>query len=344
MPEQETADVPGVATSDTAEEQPQTYTEEPIELEDGGYTSRSELEQAGGEGESKADGEADGEAEGEAKAEGEESEEGAAKDDKPRRRRDPEKRIAKATRKQRDAERAAAAAREEAARLRAELEQVRGTAKPADNDGKADGRPRIDDFDDLDEYEAAMEAYVEKKKAPKQDAQAETPPDASGNLTPERQEDIADFVAEGRERFPDFDKAVLRPDLAMTEHTFLALLESEDPAGVGYHIATHPETALELARLGDDSVQIARAIGRIEAALERGSDSGATGAVATSDEAGAEDSKPPQDAPAPRRRTTAAPDPIAPVAGSGRGNASPRVDPSKLSPSEYRAWREKGGG
>lgn len=121
-------------------------------------------------------------------------------------------------------------------------------------------------------------------------------------------EDWNDKEAEAKTRYADFDKVVKygwEPSQTMVD----LLLTSEVGPDVAYYLGTNRAVAMQIAAM--NQVQAARAIGRIEASLT---------------------------APKPRTETNA-PTPINPV----RGSAGASRDPSKMTASEYAAYRMAGG-
>jgi hypothetical protein len=88
-----------------------------------------------------------------------------------------------------------------------------------------------------------------------------------------------------------------------------AAFSSEKGPELLYHLAQNPAEADRIARL--PPTQASMEMGRLEAKL----------------------------AAVPPRKTTQAPDPIAPV--SGVGGAQTDADPDKMTVEQWRAWREK---
>lgn len=116
-------------------------------------------------------------------------------------------------------------------------------------------------------------------------------------------------VAEAKGRYADFEKVAMANDLPVTKTMGELIMTSDAGPDVLYHLGQNRALAAQIAQL--NPVEAARAIGRIEASLSQ---------------------------PKPRTETNA-PDPINPV----RGSSGVARDPSKMSVTEYAAYRAAGG-
>ena len=182
--------------------------------------------------------------------------------------------------------------------------------------------PKEGDFESYDEYQAALSAYkVEqaldaRQERDIQDRLKEQETVLEG-VSKDREAELAqnwmDQVVEARTRYQDFDEVVMKPshsELPITAVMAQVLAASDSGADVAYHLGTHPQEAARIARMSD--LEAAVEIGRLESRLS---------------------------APKPKIQSSA-PEPINPVNPKARASAK---DPGDMSPSEYRAWREKGG-
>lgn len=373
----------GVATEETPRATPRVFAEEPIEQPDGSYITRSELEAAeakagkGGRATNDKDKPESGEAKDDAPTKGEESGDDGdeakdvGEDDDvvtlPRSKLQAlaDRRIGKATRKQRAAERRAEEAERRAAELEAKLaqQQTRSPAtapkdKPRD---EAQGPPSLEDFDyDVEAYQEATRTYYANgatKPAPTtrapanggdQDAApATTPPSQPppATMPPEKAAAVREMFSYGKEEFPDFQAVMLADDNRIDAALFDALLDSDYGAPLAYQLAKDQKTTDHLNSLGDDPAALAREIGRLEARYEASlnKDTPSPGEPSEPTNGTREEAPPPQRQQAPRPRRSNAPDPIQPIV-TGNGRANMHADPSKMSPAEYRKWRAAGGG
>jgi len=118
-------------------------------------------------------------------------------------------------------------------------------------------------------------------------------------------------MEKGREKYADFNELVLHEDLkispVMVEAILLTDNDKVEAEDILYYLGKHPEESARIAKLSP--LKAAGEIGKIEAKLS---------------------------APPPPKKITQAPEPITPVKTTG----ATELDPSKMSPKEYRAWRE----
>jgi hypothetical protein len=178
--------------------------------------------------------------------------------------------------------------------------------------------PKQEDFANYDDYVIAAAAFAarkvqhedtrdgvaERKQAAEKAAQA-----ANQRAASTAAKMFQDAAQDARQRFADFDAVVFSDQVVLAPHVAEAIVYSDAPADVAYHVAKDPALAQTLSRM--TPIEAARHIGRIEAQLS---------------------------APRPRIETKA-PEPISPVRGSGGATR----DPLKMTPAEYDAWRSKGG-
>lgn len=188
-------------------------------------------------------------------------------------------------------------AQAEADMLRRELEAIRSRPEPQRQETKAAGVPKLEQFQNFDEYEAAKDAYYERKWEEKQAAREREAEDARRRSSSEKMDDAwRKRRDEAANQIPDYaERMEEASDMMLNDATVEAIKESDIGPKIAYHLATHPEEAEKLFNLSHSATL--RAIGRIEAKIE------------------AEGSK---------KQISGAPKPIKPLSGSGSGaNSGP---------------------
>lgn len=203
-----------------------------------------------------------------------------------------------------------AAARKAAEEARAKLDAARKAMKSLP-------KPKQSDFQDFDEYTAALSAYqtaqiIDSREVQRLENEAKAHFDQVETVKRQKQQEAAENwqaqIVEGREKYADFDTVVLSDSLPISQQMADMIAVSDVAADVSYFLGKNPQMVRDIAGL--DPVSMARAIGRLEAQVT-----------------------------APKPKTaTEAPEPIAPV----RGKATAAKDPRKMSYDEYRAARAQG--
>jgi hypothetical protein len=223
----------------------------------------------------------------------------------------------KARRERRKAELArakeeAAQAEAENAKLRAQLDQMKGAEKTPP--------PKIDDFDDHDEYVAALSAHkaaelMDQRQVAALQREVEQRDERQKALQQqqmaEAQKNWASQVEEAKERYADFEEVVRAEDVQISPQMANVIAMSDVGADVAYHLGMNKQQAAQIAQM-----PVAEQVGAMRM-LEQFI------AVQT---------------PKPRTQTQA-PDPVTPVTPKATGHK----DPSQMTAAEYRAWREAGG-
>lgn len=199
-----------------------------------------------------------------------------------------------------------------AAQAEATLDQIRKAAQGREP-------PKQEDFKTYDDFIIASATYAARQAAveDRQAGVAEQKQAAERAAEAARQRAAAEAAAMFREaavdaktRYADFEAVILgEGGYAVSPALAEMIAYSEVPADLAYHVARDRDLAARLSSM--NPVEAARHLGRIEAQIT---------------------------APKPRIETRA-PDPIAPVRGTG----SAIRDPEKMSPAEYDAWRSAGG-
>lgn len=178
--------------------------------------------------------------------------------------------------------------------------------------------PKESDFATYEEYQAKLAAYhslraFDERAMNETKSEAEERERKYQELQQHRQTEarsmFEEACSEARERYADFDAVARNPQVPVSQGMADIILGLDSGPDVLYHLGKNPAQAAQIANM--PPVQAALAIGRIEAGLAM---------------------------PKPITKSKA-PDPITPVRGSG----SPSKDPAKMSPTEYRKWREAGG-
>lgn len=242
-----------------------------------------------------------------------EAQDEGAKPDKPKRDGGFQKRIRELTREYREAERRAAEAEKRAAFLDGQL-QARQPAKTSDAASSTEPSAlKPEDFASYDDYIIAKaEARIEQRRKQEEDRRTQEQRKRDNDADAERiRGAIRKAVDQARDQYPDFDDVVSGADVTVTEPMARYLAESEKTAGLMYWLGQNDEEARRISAL--PPYKQARELARIEF----------TKLDAT-----------------PKRTVSAAPTPAKTVAAQGGGVK----DPSKMSYSEFKAWRDAGGG
>ena len=170
-------------------------------------------------------------------------------------------------------------------------------------------KPDRDQFEDPDEFTAALAAYqsvsaISKREEDAAQADVET---AAKEAAAIRNEDWADQVNDAKSRHEDFEAVAFSAPISDEVANIIPTVENG--ADVAYHLGSNPAEAQRISAL--PATQAAIEIGRISASLS---------------------------VPPPKTKTNAPP-PINPVQGSG----SPAPNTDKMTPQQWREFREAGG-
>ena len=186
--------------------------------------------------------------------------------------------------------------------------------------GQADTPPRVEDFENYDEYLAERSAYASMQRLDERQMQnlereAEARRQDQQRLSQEQmrqaEENWQALKSEATERYADFEAVTTAKDLTITEGMGLFIMQSDRGADIAYHLGMNKEQARRIADLPAD--QQAGAMAAVEMLL-------------------------PGVKPRPRTQTSAPP-PVTPV----KAKATASKDPAKMTSQEYRQWREDGG-
>ena len=214
--------------------------------------------------------------------------------------------------------------REENVRLKEEKARLEGrlevTAPAAPTQPNVDAKPNQDDFETYEEYVEALGEFSGRQGYKK--AQEAGATEAGKQAAQVKEKDfmnaINTSVSKETEKYKDFDLLVRRhPEdggPGLDGELWQQIQESELPVDVLYYFGNNPKESYRIGVLAPN--QIAREIGKIEASL------GASTATGTP----------------PDTSTNAPAPPGAGVVGKG---ATPSVDYSKMSATEYAAVKNK---
>jgi len=228
------------------------------------------------------------------------------------------KRIGALTKKWRTAERERDFEREKRVEVEKELKKL--SANIPDED-----KPLKEDFDDEDEFIEALTSWKVdvKLKTSQVEVTKEIEDKDEQQAVLETYDGLDDAMEKGREKFEDFNELVLDANLIISPEVTQILLDTESPEDIMYYLASDPEFSEKISGLS--SVKAAREIGKIEAKLLK----------EVEVEVVEEEVEKPKPKPKLKKQSKA-PAPITPVKTTG----VTEKDPNKMSPKEYRAWRE----
>lgn len=213
-------------------------------------------------------------------------------------------RIDELTRKRHEAEREAAYWRGVATQGKAQT-----SAEPA-----APTKPSPDQFDDYGAYVEALAEFKADEKITKVLSEREAKAAEKQQVTA-REASWNERQTSARTAMPDYDAVVGASNTPIATHVADAILESEHGPVLAYHFAKNPDVLERLNTLSPR--QADREIGRLEERLSSTPEAAATPV-----------------------KTSATPRPATPLASQGRSNT---VDPSKMTQTEYEAFRKKQG-
>jgi hypothetical protein len=180
-------------------------------------------------------------------------------------------------------------------------------------------KPKQDDFETYEEYYEALADYRADVKILQFQAQQHN----QGQIR--EIEMFKETVIEaGTAKYEDFEEVARDPALAITGQMLDAMRELDAPEDVAYYLGRHPNEAIKIARM--TPAGMGRALTQLEFRIQQ-----------------EVTSTPPIEptSPQPKRKTSGAPPPVRPVKG---GAEQVSKDPDKMSPEEYREWRERGEG
>lgn len=203
--------------------------------------------------------------------------------------------------------------RQRAARERqeAELEATKARLDRIKKASKGVEEPNREDFTDPDEYIAAKAAFrVAKATTAREEAFVESEvEEIEAQQKAVVEQAWSEQMQDARQRYPDFDQAISDPNVPYFGAVPNLIKSSDMGADLAYHLAKNRADALRISQL--EPLAAAKEMGRLEAILST---------------------------PQPKTETKAPP-PIEALDGA----AQPSKDPAKMTPDQYRAWRQSGG-
>ena len=241
------------------------------------------------------------------------------KDDPPQESKKVVKRIGDLTKKWRTAERERDFEKEKRLEVEAKLKELSSKVQ-VDED-----KPQKEDFDDEDDYlEALTDWKIETRlKASQESVVKEIADKDEKQAVSKTYDGLDDAMDKGKEKYEDFNELILDEDLVISTELTQILLDTEIPEDIMYYLASNPD---ESARISDlDPVRIAKEVGKLEVRLTK------------EEKQAKEEEEEVKPKPSTRKKQSAAPEPITPVKTTG----ATEKDPNKMSPREYKAWREQ---
>ena len=224
-----------------------------------------------------------------------------------------QKRIGKLTKKMRTAERERDYEKNENTELKRKLEELTSKVDEMSSKILDSNKPLKEDFADEDDFiEALTDWKIDQKlgKTEKKEKKEEKKVDQESSK--ETYYGLDDAMESGRDKYDDFDKLVLDENLIISPEVTQIVLDTDTPEDVIYYLASNPKKSKSISNL--DPVRAAREKGKMEGKVEK------------------ELSKP-----KPSKKQSKAPSPIIPV----RTEGVTEKDPNKMSPKEYKAWRNQ---
>lgn len=182
--------------------------------------------------------------------------------------------------------------------------------EPAQQQVKPNGAPRIEDYNDINEFIAAATEHASKtileSKLSEQQKHAQAQREQMDRA--KSAENWAKKVQAITAELPDFIDVLENSNASLPEHVGAEIMDSDYGPQIAYYLATHEAEHHDIVQLSPKAA--ARAIGRIEERIKNGA---------------LKQAKP-----------TAAPPPITPRPTSGKVEK----DPSEMSPMEFAKWRQ----
>jgi hypothetical protein len=169
--------------------------------------------------------------------------------------------------------------------------------------------PKIENFDNFDDYVAAKASYIADKRINETLTAREKAQMAERQQ--QEQREIASTwsqrVAQATAELPDFEDVIASSDVPMSDVMRQAIMDSDVGPKLAYYLATNPDDAHKIATMSH--IGQVRALGRIEAQLEQGTP----------------------------KSVSTAPAPVKTVGG----RSTVKVDPDKMTTDEWLKWRQE---
>jgi len=215
-----------------------------------------------------------------------------------------QKRINEVIKKQRTAERRTA----ELERLTKEKDAEINRLLAGKSTVSTDGEPALEDYEDYDTYNKAWNRWDRKQETAETLSPAIPKADTEEETVPtEVRTRVKTIEDEGNEKYPDYSAVAMSEDVPYSDTMREMVLESPNAVDIAYYFGTHLDVAMKISALPPGKA--AREIINIESKFTKS--------------------------------TTNAPAPLEPLKG---GEVSKEKNPAKMGYSEYKKWRESGGG
>ncbi len=238
-----------------------------------------------------------------------------------------EKRIGKLTKKWRAAERERDFERSRRLAVEAELMKLKSSLPDT-------AKPNREDFeDDASFLEALADWKVESKlKAQQAESTKKTDEVDEKQAVEEIEQELNEIADRGRDKYDDYEEVVFDKNLVLTQGMVETILETDNAEDIFYYLGKNPDVAAEIGEMS--ALKAAKEIGKIEMKL-----AAETPKPNVASDGGKESpDKVVQSAASTKKKITQTPEPIEPVRATG----AIEKDPTKMTPKEYRAWREAG--
>jgi hypothetical protein len=154
------------------------------------------------------------------------------------------------------------------------------TQSDAGNVDKSEGQPQLEQFDSYEKYQGAIarweakQVYAAERKAEQERIQKEQSEAKHRELVQtqhqrvlEHQSKLNSISEEAEKKFPDFHEVAFASDVQITPLMGEAILESDKPDELLYHLGKHKEEALRISKLSP-SKQLLE-LGKLEVSLSK---------------------------------------------------------------------------
>lgn len=215
-----------------------------------------------------------------------------------------QKRIDKITRARYEAE-----ARARVLEERLNAIEARQHGQPQQQQRQADAMPKIDDYNNFDEYVQAKAEYISDQRIEKTLAEREQRQQAE-RAQAERAKTVEQWqqrLEKATVEIPDFEEVLSSSAVPMTAIMQDAIMESEKGPQLAYYLANNADEASKIAGMSPRGAILA--LGRIEERLANPT----------------------------ANRTTSAPPPLTPIGSSGKVAKAPE----EMSQAEFEKWRKQ---
>lgn len=208
--------------------------------------------------------------------------------------------------------------------LQRQLEkQARAVSLPEipETDVKA---PKEADFDSIEDYEAALGDY-KTQLAVNRELRNYRERAMGDSSQQQMQQFVTDTINEGRSKYEDFEDVAMANTVPITQEMLGVMQELDNPADIAYYLGKNRSECASISNMSRE--QAIRALTKVEAKVAQALEQKPPAAAAA------------EPKPKPKKKVSSAPPPVKPTGSS----AVVSKDPSKMSQSEYEAWRQQQG-